>query len=181
MKKKIIIVSIIVLFIVLLFVLIPYIKIDTGTKIIYLKYNDFIDEEYEENMCYHESVSYVKSKDISINKINIEKKFIFYLFTLEYVNGNLCDTEYVLEESYIENFINNAEIIYNSHNIDIKTLIEGKTAIVSNTRYLGNEYDIFIEFKLDGRYEVMYIFYKDDLLILQVGSPDETTRFIAYK
>jgi hypothetical protein len=181
MKKKIIIVSIIVLFIGLLFVLIPYIKIDTGSKIIYLKYNDFIDKEYEENMCYHESVSYVKSKNISINKINIEKRFIFYLFTLEYVHGNLCDTEYVLEESYIEDFINNAKITYNSHNLDIEKLIEGKTAIVSNTRYLGNEYDTFIDFKLDGRYEIMYIFYKDDLLIIQVGSADESTKFIAYK
>lgn len=181
MKKKLVIVSIIVLLIVLLFNLIPHIKIDTGSKIIYLKYNDFIDEEYEDDMCYHESISYVKSKDISINKINIEKKFIFYLFTLEYVNGNLCDTEYVLEEDYINNFINNAEIIYNSHNLDIKKLIEGKTAIVSNTKYLGNDYNTFIDFKLDGRYEIMYIFYKDDLLILEVGSPDESTKFIAYK
>ena len=181
MKKKIIIVSIIFLFIILLFILIPYIKIDTGSKIIHLKYNDYIDEEYEENMCYHESVSYVKSKDISINKINIEKKFIFYLFTLEYVKGNLCDSEYLLEESYIENFINNAEITYNSHNLDIEKLIEEKTPIVGNTRYTGNDYNTFINFKLNGRYEVMYIFYKDDLLIFQVGSPDETTKFIAYK
>lgn len=181
MKKKIIIIGIVVLFIVLLFILIPYIKIDTGTKIMYLKYNDFIDEEYEENMCYHENVSYVKSKDISINKINIEKKFIFYLFTLEYVKGNLCDTEYLLEESYIKNFISNAEITFNSHNLDIEKLIEGKTAIVSNTRYLGNEYDTFIEYKLDNKYEIIYIFYQDDLLVLQIGSPDESTKFIAYK
>ena len=181
MKKKIIIVSIIVLFMALLFALIPYIKIDTGSKIIYLKYNDFIDEEYEENMCYHESVSYVEDKNISVTEINIEKKFIFYLFTLEYVKGNLCDTEYLLEESYIENFINNAEITYNSHNLDIEKLIEGKTALVSNTRYLGNEYDTFIEYKLNNKYEIMYIFYKDDLLIFQVGSPDEATKFIAYK
>ena len=181
MKKKIIILSIIVLFITLIFIFIPYVKIDTGSKIIYLKYNDYIDEEYEGDMCYHESVSYIKSKDISINKINIEKKFIFYLFTLEYVNGNLCDTEYLLEESYIENFINNAEITYNSHNLDIEKLIEGKTAIVSNARYTDNNYDSFIEFKLDNKYEIMYIFYKGDLLILQVGSPDESTKFIAYK
>lgn len=181
MKKKIIIVSIIVLFIVLLFILIPYIKIDTGSKIIYLKYNDYLDEEYEGNMCYHESVSYVEDKNISVTGISIEKKFIFYLFTLEYDQGNLCDTEYLLEEDYIKNFINNAEITYNSHNIDIEKLIKGKTAIVGNTRYLDNDYNTFINFKLEGRYEVMYIFYKDDLLILQVGSPDESTKFIAYK
>lgn len=181
MKKKIIIISIVVLSVILLLILIPYIKIDTGSKIMYLKYNDHIDEEYEDNMCYHESVSYVEDKNISVTGITIEKKFIFYLITLEYVNGNLCDTEYLLEESYIKNFINNAEITYNSHNLDIEKLIEGKTAIVSNTRYLGNEYDTFIEFNLDNKYEIMYIFYKDDLLIFQVGSPDESTKFIAYK
>ena len=60
MKKKIIIVSIVVLFIMMLLILIPYIKIDTGSKIIYLKYNDFIEgnkilrniqteKEYENN------------------------------------------------------------------------------------------------------------------------------------
>jgi len=179
MKKKIIISSIIFLLIVILLVL-PLIKIDTGSKLIYLSYSDDISE-YESNMCYHESICYYEKKDISIKSFDIKKYFIFYLITLEYEKGNLCDTEWQLEEEYIDNFINNAEITDNPYNIDIKNLIEGKTAIVSNTRYLKNDYQTFINYKLDGKYDVMYVFYNDDLLILQVGYPDETTKFIAYK
>jgi hypothetical protein len=146
----------------------------------FISYSDDISK-YEDYTCYHESVSYLEKKDISIKKFNIRKFLIFYLFTLEYEKGNLCDTEYLLEESYITKFINEAEITYNSNNIDIKELIKGKTTIVSNTRYLGNDYETSIGYKLDGKYEIMYIFYVDDLLIIQVGSPDESTKFIAYK
>lgn len=181
MKKRIIIIiSSIIFLLVLILFLLPFIKIDTGSKLMYISYSDYINE-YEDNLCYHESVSYYEKKDISITSIDIEKFLIFYLFNIEYEKGNLCDTEYLLEEEYIENFINNAEIIDNPENIDIESLIEGKTAIVGNTRYLGNDYETFIDYKIDGKDEVMYVFYEDDLLIIQVGYPDETTKFIAYK
>lgn len=176
--KKIIIISSITVILFLLFL--PIIKIDKNNKLMFISYSDDISK-YEDYTCYHESVSYLEKKDISIKKFNIRKFLIFYLFTLEYEKGNLCDTEYLLEESYITKFINEAEITYNSNNIDIKELIKGKTAIVSNTRYLGNDYETSISYKLDGKYEIMYIFYVDDLLIIQVGSPDESTKFIAYK
>lgn len=184
MKKKIVVaISMIIILLTTLLIfllLMPIIKIDTGSQLKFVSYNDDISK-CETYTCYHESVSYDKKRNISITNFNIKKYFIFYLFTLEYEKGNLCDTEWQLEEKYIENFINNAEIIYNSDNIDIKNLIEGKTAVVGNTRYLDNDYNTFIEFKLDNKYDIMYVFYQDDLLILQVGSPDETTKFIAYK
>lgn len=181
MKKKLIIVSIIiVVLIILLLYILPFIKINTNNKIVYINYDGTIDE-FDEQHCYHENISYNKKRDISITDIDINKYFIFYLIELEYEKGNLCATEYLLEEKYINNFINNAEITYNSHNIDIEKLIEGKTAIEGNTRYIDHDYETFIEYELDGKYNIMYIFYKDDLLILQVGSPDEDTKFIAYK
>lgn len=176
MKKIIILIITIILFLILL----PHIKIYKDNKLMYISYSDDISE-YEDNLCYHESVSYYEKKDISIKKIDYKKYFIFYLFTLEYEKGNLCNTEYLLEEEYIYNFINNAEIIDNENNIDIKKLIEGKTAIIGNKRYLGNDYEAYINYKLDNKEEVMYIFYVDDLLVIQVGYPDETTKFIAYK
>ena len=37
------------------------------------------------------------------------------------------------------------------------------------------------EYKLDGEYKEMYIFYNDDLLIIQIGLSDEGPKFIAYK
>jgi hypothetical protein len=100
---------------------------------------------------------------------------------MKYVSGDVRETEFILEEAYIKSFLQNAEITENINNIDLAALIEGKKAIVGNTRYVGNDYENGIFYKLDGRYEEMYVFYKDDLLIIQVGSPDELPRFIAYK
>lgn len=175
--KKIIIFLIIII---LVFLILPIIKIDKNNKLMFISYSDDISK-YEDYTCYHESISYLEKKDISIKKFNIKKFLIFYLFSLEYEKGNLCDNEYLLEESYIENFIENAQIMDNSNNINIEKLIESKTAIVGNTRYLGNAYETYINYKLDGKEEIMYIFYKDDLLVIQIGYPDETTKFIAYK
>lgn len=177
MKKKLIIFFIILLSILFL---LPLIKIDKNNKLMFISYSDDISK-FEDQFCYHESITYYKKRDISIKKFSIKKYFIFYLYNLEYEKGNLCKTEWQLEEEYITNFINNAEIIDNEHNISIKDLIKDKTKVVSNTRYLGNDYEISISYKLDNKYEEMYIFYKDDLLIIQVGNPDETTKFIAYK
>lgn len=180
MKKKIIVLSLIILVITILFLILPFIEIRKGNKLIYIGYNDDISK-YETYTCYHESVSYNEKKDISITNFDIKKIFIFHIFTLDYEKGNLCDTEWLLEEEYISNFIENAEILDNPNNINIKELIEGKEAIVSNTRYNGNDYENSIDYKLDNKYEIMYVFYNDDLLVIQVGSPDETTKFIAYK
>lgn len=181
MKKSIIIIIfIILLFIISLLLMLPYIKITVDNKILYINYDGDISE-FDKNHCYNESVAYNAERDISITSFKIEKHFIFYLITLDYENGNLCDSEYILEEEYINNFINNAIIEDNDKHIDVASLIEGKTAIVGNTRYLGNDYTNAIYYVLDGRYDVMYIFYKDDLLIFQVGSPDESSRFIAYR
>jgi len=94
--KKVIICLIIITLILLI---IPLIKIDKNNKLMFISYNDDISK-YEDYTCYHESVSYLKEKDISIKKYNIKKFLIFYLFSLEYEKGNLCDTEYLLEESY---------------------------------------------------------------------------------
>ena len=179
MKKIVIIISIMIILLIVLLSL-PYISINKDNKLIYISYSDNISK-YEDYTCYHESVSYNEKKNISIVDININKYFIFYVISLEYKKGNLCETEYLLEESYIKDFIDRAEIIDNSKNINIKKLIEGKNPIIGNTKYLGNDYETSIEYKLDDKYEIMYIFYEDDLLIIQVGNPDETTKFIAYK
>ena len=179
MKKIVIIISLIIILLIALLSL-PYISINRGNKLIYISYNNDISK-YEDYTCYHESVSYNKKKNISIVDINTNKYFIFYVISLEYKKGNLCESEYLLEESYIKNFIDRAEIIDNSKNISIEALIKGKKPIIGNIRYSGNDYQTSIEYKLDGKYEIMYIFYKDNLLIIQVGNPDETTKFIAYK
>ena len=56
-----------------------------------------------------------------------------------------------------------------------------KTAIVGNKRYFGDDYNNSIDYVLDGKYETLYVFYVDDLLVIQVGFSDEGPKFIAYK
>lgn len=178
--KKIFIIIGIILLIALVFYLIPYIKIDKNNKIMYLSYTDILSE-YDEVTCYDDGMAYYKEKDITIKRIDIEKKFIFYLVTLDYVEGNLCDKEFYLEENYIDNFIKNAEIKENPKNVNLKNLIKGKNPIVGNTRYFGNDYETFISYILDDKHEILYVFYKGDMLIIQVGLSDEGPKFIAYK
>ena len=181
MKKKGIIIILTVLTIIGLFLIIyPNIEIQTKDKLIAFRYNDYIDE-FEDELSYGELYAYYGKRNISVRNYEFKKFWFFHVITMDYIDGNFCDTQFMLEESYIDDFIERAEIEENESNLDIAKLIEGKTAIVGNKRYTGNEYDKGIYYQLDGKYGEMYVFYKDDLLVIQVGSPDELPKFIAYK
>ena len=86
----------------------------------------------------------------------------------------------MLEESYIQNFLENAEIIENVKNIDLAEMIKGKEAIVGNKKDPGNDYETQIWYVLDGEEQVMYVYQSDDLLAIQVGVSDEGPKVIAY-
>ena len=161
-------------------VIYPNIVIDTGDRLIVCNYTgDF--SEYEENQSYNEAYCYNEEYDVSLHTFDVYNFLFFHVISMEYVEGDVRETEFILEEAYIKNFLENAEITDNENNIDLAKLIEGKEAVVGNTRYVGNDYTQGIFYKLDGRYEEMYIFYAEDLLVIQVGSPDELPKFIAYK
>lgn len=161
-------------------VIYPNIEIDTGEKLIACNYNgDF--SKYDENHSYNEIYAYNEKYDVSIRTFDVSNFLFFYVISMEYVEGDARKTEFILEESYIEHFLKDAQIKENEKNIDLEKLIEGREAIVSNTRYTGNDYDYGICYKLDGKYEELWVFYVDDLLVIQVGSPDELPKFIAYK
>ena len=179
-KKYIIMVSI-VGFILLFFMIVPFIKYKDNNTITYIAYKDHSFKYDEDILCYNESYFYNKDMDISISHVEVKKYLFFYLTTIHFKDGNVCDYEYYLEESYINNFINNAEIIENNNNLDISKLIEGRRAIVSNKLYVGNDYLSGIWYKLDGKYSELYVFYVDDLLVIQVGSRDDGAKFIAYE
>lgn len=166
--------------IIVLLIIYPFTELDTGKKIIKFSYSDDISD-FEDNSCYTESYFYNKKRDISIYEFDVKKVLFFYVIILEYKKGNVCETEYILEEEYINNFLDNAVIKSNDNNIDLAKLIDGKTAIVGNTRYLGNDYLISIDYILDGKYETLYVFYVEDLLVIQVGLSDEGPKYIAYK
>ena len=181
MKKKILISIIIVTVIVGLFLLIfPTVEIQKEDKLIAFRYTDDITE-FESEISYNESYVYYADRDITITDFNFKKFLFFHVISMEYEEGNYCDTQFVLEEDYIRDFLERAEIEENVNNMDIATLIEGKEAIVGNTRYLGNDYENAIFYVLDGKHEELYVFYVDDLLVIQVGSPDEDPKYFAYK
>ena len=158
----------------------PRIEIDTGEKLVRCSYSDDFSQ-YDVNHSYNEVYAYNEKHDVSIKTFDVKKFLFFYTIHMEYAEGDVRETEFILEESYIKNFLENAEIYDNEKNIDLAALIEGREAVVGNTRYTGNDYERAIYYTLDGEYGEMYIFYKEDLLIIQVGSPDELPKFIAYK
>lgn len=158
----------------------PHIEIDTGDRLIVCNYTgDF--SEYDINHSYNEVYCYNEKYDVSLHTFDVYNFLFFHVISMEYVKGDVRETEFILDEAYIINFLENAEIEYNDNNIDLAKLIEGKEAIVGNQRYLGNDYTNGIFYELDGKYEEMYVFYVDDLLVIQVGSPDELPKFIAYR
>ena len=185
MKKTII--CIIILIIISLLTFFPKIEFYHNNYLYLMSYSknweDSEDlEEIEQEFCYDESYSYNKKRDISI--INWEYKNILFFkwFKITYEKGNICETEFLLEESYIKDFIDNAIIIENDNNVDLKELIKGKTAIVDNKRYPWNDEHNYISYKLNGKYNDMFISTnEEDLLIIQVGSSDEGAKYIAYK
>lgn len=180
MKKKAVIFIVIVITLTACLMIYPKIEINTGSKLIKLNYSgDFSD--YDINHSYNELYCYNEKHDVSIRSFDVKKFLFFYVIHMDYINGDFRETQFILEESYIENFLNNAEITENKSSINLAELINGKTAVVSNTRYLGNDYNSVIVYKLDGKYEEMYVFNEGELLIIQVGSPDELPKFIAYK
>ena len=105
----------------------------------------------------------------------------FHVIELSYIKGDARKTQFILDETYINDWLENAVIIDNSDNIDLKNLIEGKTAIIGNKRYSATDSKSAIFFEFNGKEDEMYIFYADDLLVIQVGSPDESPKYIAYK
>ena len=179
-KKLFIILITIVLVIGFLLAIYPTIEIQTEDKLIAFRYSDDISE-FETELSLNENYTYYEKRDISIHSFDFKEFLFFHVIIMEYEEGNYCDTEFLLEESYINDFLERAEIQLNESNLNIAELIEGKEAIVGNTRYLENEYDKCIEYVLDGECETLYVFYQDDLLVIQVGLSDEGPRYIAYK
>lgn len=181
MKKKVTVSLIALMLIFAVFLIIyPFIEIDTGAKLIRFSYSgDF--SQYDKNHSYNELYCYNEKYDVSIRSFQVKNFLFFHTINMEYIKGDFRKTQFVLPEEYIENFLKNAVISENVNNIQIASLIEGKTAITGNKKYSGNDYNNGIYYTLDGKEEEMYVFYADELLVIQVGSPDELPKFIAYK
>ncbi len=179
LRLKFILIILVIILIILLMAL-PMFEMKTEKKLYAIRYKEDYSE-FETKGCYDESYFYNAKHNVSIYNYK-HKQFLFiHFYSFDYKEGNVCETEYQLEEEYINNFIKKANITYNSHNINIQNLISGKESIVGNSKYKGNDYTRIIEYTLDGKNEIMYVFYQYDLLVIQVGLSDEGPKYIAYK
>lgn len=188
MKKKfLLIIGTILIATGLLLYIYPRIEFYKGNYLYLMSYSKNWEEsedakEIEEDFCYDETYSYNKKRDISILNWDYEQFLFFRWFKINYNIGNICDSEYLLEASYIKQIIKKAKIIENENNIDLNELIKGKKAIVGNNRYPSYENNNFIGFELNGEYKEMFVWENEEgLIIIQVGLSDEGPKYIAYK
>ena len=119
MKRVIIIVlTVIFLLIAVLFIAYPHIEFKTKDKLIRFSYSDDFSE-YDDNHSYNELYAYNEKHDVSIKSFDVKKFLFFYVIEMEYIPGDFREVQFILEESYIENFIKNAKICENDKDIDI--------------------------------------------------------------
>lgn len=180
-KLKIIIaVSVLAALVLAVILIYPNIEFKRNGKLYACSFSDDFSK-YEENPSYNELYFYYEKEDISLKTFDVKNFLCFYLFTFEYEEGDKRETQFILNEDFIKHWIENAEITDNENNIDVAALISGKEAVVGNKRYSTDDEKDAIFYKLDGKYDEMYIFESEGLLVIQVGSPDESPKYIAYK
>ncbi len=180
MKKGIAIILSFIVLILAVVLIYPNIEFQKNGKLYACSFSDDFSK-YEENPSYNELYFYYEKRDISLKTFDVKNFLCFYLFTFEYEEGDKRETQFVLEEKFVEYWIENAKITDNEKNIDVAALINGKQAIVGNKRYTTDDEKDAIFYELDGDYGEMYIFECDDLTVIQIGSPDESPKYIAYK
>lgn len=180
LKPLIIVLTVIVCFAISALVVYPKIEFKKDGKLYACSFSEDFSR-FEENTSYNELYFYYEKQDVSLKNFEVKNFLCFYLFTFDYVEGDVRETMFTLYEEYINHWLENALITSNSENVDVAALIEGKKAIVGNKRYSGNEYKKSIFYILDGKEEEMYVFESDGLIVIQIGSPDESPKYIAYK
>ena len=63
--------------------------------------------------------------------------------------------------------------------VDIKGVVD--TLKDFDSELISDDYENMIEYTLNGENQILYVFYVDDLVVIQVGLSDEGPKFIAYK
>ncbi len=191
MKKSVLIaLAATIVFVIAVFLIYPHITIQTEDQLIACRYSDDISE-FESQVSADERYTYYADKDVTWTGFDSQKYGPFYVLTFEIQPGNLIEGMYLLEESYISDFLEHAaiEVVEKDYKEvelttdDIAAMLDGKTAIVSNQRYTCPDYDTAyrVYYQLSDEENILYIFESDGLLAIQVGYPDEGPKYIAYE
>ncbi len=150
--------------------------------------------------CYDESYRYDKKNDITISRVEQKSKTIVNKINLKYEKGNLCDSEYILDESFISNFLDKADI----EEISYEKCLKGKCKLIkvkNNLNKLLNEiskeeyiqenknipikdnyeYQISVYYNMSSMSNILYIFEDNEYIILKNIDSNDHPKVIKYK
>lgn len=191
MKKKLLAgLGIAVTMIILGLFIYPHITIQTDDKLIACRYSDDFSE-FETEVSSDERYTYYEERDITWSNFAFHKSGPFYVLIFDIEEGNTIQSKYALTPEYIDDFLSNAEIEVvekdykeiDLHTDDIAAMLAGKKALHTAKTYTCPNYDqaFRIYYQLDDAENIMYIYETEGVLVIQVGYPDESPKYIAYR
>lgn len=141
--------------------------------------------------CYDESVFYDSKNDISITKYKINKNSFFNEITIKYDKGNLCATEYVLDDDYLVMFDNikviDSYIYKNNKKKEFNKLINLVLDINLFNRVTKNEvsnyddgYKIEVNYTYEEKGYSMMVYNSDRYLVVEIVDNNDAHRYAYY-
>jgi hypothetical protein len=158
------------------------IKVTSGNEIRYISLDSDVSWLDDNSItCYDESYTYLKDRNVSIKDIDFKKVWFLWYHKLTFVEGNVCETEFFIDEKDFLYMITKGEIVDNEDEVDFNKLIKDKEAIVGNTRYSWEDNHKYVGLNINGEYKEIYVTERDGLVVIQIGNSDEGPKYIAYK
>ncbi len=191
MKKKMLIgLAALAVLAVAVFIIYPKITIQSEDQIIACRFSDD-PSQFETEVSADENYVYWAERDVTWSGFDVKKLGPFYVIYLETEPGNTIASKYALDPGYMDQFLSKAviDVVEKDYKeidftlSDVKALLDGKTPVQGDGKYTCPDYDAAyrIYYHLGDEENVMYLYEIGDLLIVQVGYPDEGPKFIAYE
>ena len=189
-KKRYIPLAVILFIMAAVLLIYPHIIIQSGDLIIACRYSDDISQ-FETEVSADENYVYWEEKDVTWSGFDVKKFGPFHLIYLETEPGNTIASKYALDPGYMDQFLANAviDVVEKDYNEvdftvdDVEAILADKSPVDSGDKYTCPDYDTAyrIYYTLVEEETIMYLYEVDDLLVVQVGYPDEGPKYIAYR